>query len=59
MLKFGVSMFFTDYSIAPGELGQALEAARVRIGLGARALAHSGQPQDAISRRRRSAEEIL
>jgi probable F420-dependent oxidoreductase len=26
MLKFGASMFFTDYSIAPGELGQALEA---------------------------------
>src|ERR1700712_5817694 len=26
MLKFGVSMFFTDGSIAPGELGQALEA---------------------------------
>jgi probable F420-dependent oxidoreductase len=26
MLKFGTSMFFTDYSIAPGELGQALES---------------------------------
>ena len=26
MLKFGVSMFFTDYSMAPGELGQALES---------------------------------
>ena len=25
MLKFGVSMFFTDYSMAPGELGTALE----------------------------------
>jgi probable F420-dependent oxidoreductase len=25
MLKFGVSMFFTDYSMGPGELGQALE----------------------------------
>src|SRR6185437_11457858 len=25
MLKFGVSTFFTDYSIGPGELGQALE----------------------------------
>src|ERR1700743_112542 len=25
MLKFGVSMFFTDYSMAPGALGQALE----------------------------------
>ena len=25
MLKSGVSMFFTDYSMAPGELGQALE----------------------------------
>jgi len=26
MLKFGVSMFFTDYSMGPGELGKALEA---------------------------------
>lgn len=26
MLKSGISMFFTDYSMAPGELGQALEA---------------------------------
>ena len=26
MLKSGVSMFFTDYSMTPGELGQALEA---------------------------------
>jgi probable F420-dependent oxidoreductase len=25
MLKFGASMFFTDYSMAPGELGVALE----------------------------------
>src|ERR1700761_822080 len=25
MLKSGISMFFTDYSMAPGELGQALE----------------------------------
>jgi probable F420-dependent oxidoreductase len=25
MLKFGVSMFFTDYSIGPGDLGRALE----------------------------------
>ena len=25
MLKFGVSMFFTDYAMAPGALGQALE----------------------------------
>jgi probable F420-dependent oxidoreductase len=25
MLKFGTSMFFTDYSMAPGDLGQALE----------------------------------
>ena len=25
MLAFGASMFFTDYSMAPGELGVALE----------------------------------
>jgi probable F420-dependent oxidoreductase len=28
MLKFGASMFFTDYSMAPGELGKALEERR-------------------------------
>ena len=27
MLKFGVSMFFTDYSMSAPDLGQALEAA--------------------------------
>ena len=27
-MKFGVSMFFTDYSMGPGELGQALEQRR-------------------------------
>ena len=26
MLKFGASMFFTDYSMTPGALAQALEA---------------------------------
>ncbi len=26
MLAFGASMFFTDYSMTPGDLGQALEA---------------------------------
>ena len=25
-MHFGTAMFFTDYSMAPGELGQALEA---------------------------------
>ena len=25
MLKFGAAMFFTDYSMTPGELGTALE----------------------------------
>ena len=25
MLQTGISMFFTDYSMAPGELAQALE----------------------------------
>src|SRR5271170_3754366 len=28
MLNFGTSMFFTDYSMAPGELGKALEERR-------------------------------
>ena len=57
MLKFGASMFFTDYSMAPGELAQALEQRGFEIGLGAGALAHPAQPQDAVLRRRRSAED--
>ena len=48
MLKSGVSMFFTDYSMAPGALGQALEQRGLRVALGARALAH---PAVAASRR--------
>ena len=31
MLKFGASMFFTDYSMAPAELGQRAGGARLRI----------------------------
>ena len=44
MLKFGVSMFFTDYSIGPGALGQALEQRGFELCLGARAFPHPGQP---------------
>ena len=34
-MKFGASMFFTDYSMTPEELAVALEAARLRHRLGA------------------------
>ena len=59
MLNFGASMFFTDYSMAPGELGIALEQRGFEFGLGTGALAHPAQPQDTISRGRRSAQEVL
>ena len=37
-MDFGAAMFFTDYSMKPAELGQALEALRVAVG--ARAFPH-------------------
>ena len=40
-MDFGASMFFTDYSMIPAELGAGARGARVRVGLGARAFAHS------------------
>ena len=58
-MHFGASMFFTDYSMTPAELAQALEAARLRIGLGARAFAHPDVAALALPRRRRSAEAVL
>ena len=48
MLKFGASMFFTDYSMAPGELGTGAGGARLQIGLGAGALAHPADAQDTV-----------
>ena len=45
-MEFGASMFFTDYSMGPGELAQALEARGFEFGLGARALAHPAVAAD-------------
>ena len=59
MLKFGASMFFTDYSMAPGELGKALEERGFES---VWAPEHSHIPlsrKTPFPRRRRSAEEIL
>ena len=39
-MHFGGAMFFTDYSMSAMELARALEGARVRVGLGTRALAY-------------------
>ena len=39
-MHFGASMFFTDYSMTPAELAQALEARGFEFALGGRALAH-------------------
>ena len=58
-MHIGAAMFFTDYSMSPGELGKALEERGFEIGVGARALAHPAVAQVAVSRRRRAAEEIL
>ena len=40
-MDFGAAMFFTDYSMAPGELAQALEARGFEVALGAGAFAYS------------------
>ena len=58
-MDFGAAMFFTDYSMKPAELGQALEAARLRVGLGARALAHPEFAADAAGRRRDAGQAVL
>ena len=52
-------MFFTDYSMAPGELGQALEAARLRVAVGAGAFAYSCVAHFAFSVGRRAAQAGL
>ena len=49
-MHIGAAMFFTDYSMAPGELAQGAGGARLRIGVGARALAHPAVAQVAVSR---------
>ena len=40
-MHFGASMFFTDYSMTPTELGPGARGARLRIRLGGGALAYS------------------
>ena len=58
-MKFGASMFFTDYSMTPAELARRAGGARLRHRLGAGALAHPAVAQDAVPGRRRSAEAVL
>ncbi len=58
-MDFGASMFFTDYSMTPAELGQALEARGFEFGLGARALAHSILAPVAAGVGRRARQAIL
>ena len=58
-MDFGAAMFFTDYSMTPAELGQALEARGFEFGMGARALAHSQHAQDAARGRRRTRQAVL
>ena len=58
-MKFGASMFFTDYSMTPAELAIALEQRGFDI---LWAPEHSHIPslaQDAVRARRRSAEALL
>ena len=58
-MKLGAAMFFTDYSMSPGELASALEERGFEFGVVARALAHPAQPRIGLPERRRAAEEIL
>ena len=58
-MHFGAAMFFTDYSMAPGELGRALEERGFEFALGAGAFAYSRVARFAVSGRRRSAEAVL
>ena len=58
-MDFGAAMFFTDYSMAPGALAQALEARGFES---VWAPEHSHIPTSrttAVSAGRRAAEEIL
>ena len=54
----GVSIFSTDASITPADLARACEE-RGLVALGCGALAHPGQPQDAVPGRRGSPEDVL
>ena len=55
IMKFGASIFFTDYSISPTELAVALEERGFDFSVGGRAFAHSGAAAHAHARRRRIA----
>ena len=58
MLKFGISMFFTAYSMGPGELGRALEE-RGFESVWASEHSHIPVSRNPIPRRGRSDEEVL
>ena len=49
-MHFGAAMFFTDYSMAPGELGTGAGSTRLRVALGAGAFAYSRVAHVAVSR---------
>ena len=54
-MDLGLAHFLTDYGMQPAELGAHGRGARLRVALPARAHAHPGEPQDALSRRQRAA----
>ena len=58
-MQFGAAIFFTDYSMARGRARPGAGGARLRVALGAGALAHPALAQVALSSRRRSAEAVL
>jgi alkanesulfonate monooxygenase SsuD/methylene tetrahydromethanopterin reductase-like flavin-dependent oxidoreductase (luciferase family) len=39
-MDYGAAIFFTDYSMGPAQLGARAGVARIRLAVGARALAH-------------------
>ena len=54
-MHFGAAMFFTDYAMAPGELGRALEERGFEFAMGAGAFAYSRVAGFAFSKWRRAA----
>ena len=58
-MKFGASMFFTDYSMAAGGARGRAGGARLRHRLGARAFAHPAVAQVGLHPGRRAAQALL
>ena len=58
-MKFGATIFFTDYAITPAELGRALEGTGIRVALGTGTFSHSALAEESLAGWRRTAESLL